>query len=56
MLASLNTISAAKAHATTTTMGDIVWILNYTTTHPDATIHYHASNTILHVARDASYL
>ena len=56
MLAALNAISTAQAHATTTTMGDIVWLLNYAATHPDATIHYNASNMILHVARDASYL
>ena len=56
MLAALNAISAAQANATTTTMGDIVWILNYVATHPYATLHYHASNMILHVASDASYL
>ena len=56
MLAALNTISAAHANATTTTMGDIVWILNYAATHPDATIHYHVSDMILHVTSDAYYL
>ena len=56
MLAALNTISAAQANATTTTMGDIVWLLNYAATHSDATINYHASNMILHIARYASYL
>ena len=56
MLAALNAISAAQANATTTTLGDIVWILNYVATHPDATLHYHARNMILHVASDASYI
>ena len=56
MLAALNSISAAQANATTNTMGDIVWLLNYAATHPDATINYHASDMILHVASDASYL
>ena len=56
MLEALNAISVAQAPATTTTMGDIVWILNYAETHPDAAINYHASDMILHVARDASYL
>ena len=37
-------------------MGDIVWLLNYLATHPGATIKYHASEIILHVASDASYL
>ena len=56
MLAALNAISAAQINAITTTMGDIVWLLNYAATHPYATIHYHASNVILHVASYASYL
>ena len=56
MLAALNAISAAQAHKTKTTMGDIVWLLNYAATHPNATIQYHASNIILHVASDASHL
>ena len=56
MLAALNAISAAQANATTTTMEDIVWLLNYAANHPDATINYHASDMILHVASNASYL
>ena len=56
MLAALNAISAAQAHATTITMGDIVWLLNYLATHPDATIHYHSSDMIIHIAGDASYI
>ena len=55
MVVSLNTISTAQAHATTTTMGGIVWLLNYAATHPNATLHYHSRNMILHVASDASY-
>ena len=39
MLASLNTTSKLQANTTNTTMGDIVWLLNYAATHPDATIH-----------------
>ena len=56
MLAALNAISVAQSNATTTTMRDIVWLLNYAATHPDATINYHSSDMILHVASDASYL
>ena len=56
MLIALNAIATAQAHAPTTTMGDLVWLLNHTDTHPDATLHYHSSNMILHVASDASYL
>ena len=56
MLVAPNTIATSHAHATTTTMGGIVWLLNYTETLPNATLHYHASNMILHVASNASYL
>ena len=56
MLLALNAIATAQAHATTTTMEDIVWLLNYAATHPDDTLHYHASNMILHVTINASYL
>ena len=56
MLLALNTISTARAHATTTNVGDVVWLLIYTETHLNATIHYHASNIILHIASDVSYL
>ena len=56
VLTDLNVISAAQANATKTTMGGIIWLLKYAATHPDATIHYHASNMIPHVARNASYL
>jgi hypothetical protein len=31
-------------------------MLDYLTAHPDATIRYHASNTILHIHSDSSYL
>ena len=56
ILASINAISASQANTTTTTMGDIVWLLNYTATPPNATIHYHSNEMILPVASDASYL
>jgi hypothetical protein len=31
-------------------------MLDYSATHPDATIRYHASDMILHIHSDASYL
>ena len=56
MLVALNSIATAQAHSTTTTMGGIVWLLNYVATYYDATIHYHASNMILHVVIDSFYI
>ena len=56
MLVALNTIDTEQAHTTTITMGAIVWLLNYATTHPDATIKYLVSNMILYVSSNASYI
>ena len=50
--------------ATTQTVGrstmkiadNIMWFLNYTATHPNAKIRYHASGMVLHIDSDASYL
>ena len=56
MLVALNSIATSQAQKTTTTKGDIVWLLNYTVAHPDATLYYHASDIILHVASDVPYL
>ena len=55
---------ALGALSTKTTLGiasqnvmeDVVHLLNYAATHPDASIQYHASGTVLHVDSDASYL
>ena len=55
MLVTLNDIATEQAHSTTTTIGDIAWLLNYVETQPDATLQYHTSNMILHVSSDASY-
>ena len=52
----LKTIAKVQAHVTTTTMGEIVWLLNYATNHSDVTFHYHDSDMILHVSSGASYL
>ena len=56
MLVVINSIATAQANATTTTMAEIAWLLNYAATHPDAKLHYHAIDMILHIARNASYL
>ena len=53
---SLNNIATSQAHVNTTTMGYIVWLLNHAETHLDATLPYHASEIILHIASNVSYL
>jgi hypothetical protein len=44
------TKATAKTQAATNQM------LDYLATHPDATIQYHASDMVLHIYSDASYL
>jgi hypothetical protein len=56
MLVALGSIAAAQAKATYSTYEATVWLLNYAASHPDATIHYIASDMILHIHSDASYL
>jgi hypothetical protein len=46
----LNDISTKQTKAATNQL------LDYLATHPDATIRYHASDMILHIHSDASYL
>ena len=56
MLVALNGLASAQTKATSTTADALVHLLNYCTTYPDATIQYHASDMILHLHSDASYL
>ena len=56
MLVALGTISEQQSKGTAQTMDAIVQLLNYAATHPHAAITYKASDMILHVDSDASYL
>jgi hypothetical protein len=56
MLVALGTIAAAQTNGTETTMHEVVQLLNYAATHPEAAIRYHNSDMILYVHSDASYL
>ena len=56
MLHVLNELAAAQSTGTQQTMGAITHFLNYCSTHPDSSITYHASDMILHLHSDASYL
>jgi hypothetical protein len=48
--------SLASAPKSEATAEAIVQLLNYCATHPDAVIRFHASDMVLHVHSDASYL
>jgi hypothetical protein len=56
MLHALNALSAAQSKGTQATAEALVHLLNYCTTYPNATIRYRASDMILHIHSDASYL
>jgi hypothetical protein len=56
VLMPLNDIATEQANVTEKTQAATNQLLDYLATHPDATIRYHASDMILHIHRDASYL
>jgi hypothetical protein len=49
-------IAMEQTKATEKNQASTNQLLDYLATHPDATIRYHASNMILHIHSDASYL
>jgi hypothetical protein len=56
VLMSLNDIAMDQTKATKKTKAATNKLLDYLATHPDATIRCHASDMILHIHSDASYL
>jgi hypothetical protein len=56
VLMPLNDIATEHTKATKKTQAATNQLLDYLATHPDAAIRYHASNMILHIHSDASYL
>jgi hypothetical protein len=56
VLMPLNDIATEQTRATKKMQTATNQMLDYLATHPDATIRYHASNMILHIHSDASYL
>jgi hypothetical protein len=56
VLMQLNDIATEQTKATEKTQAATNQMLDYLATHPDAKIRYHASNMILHIHSDASYL
>jgi hypothetical protein len=56
VLMPLNDFTTEKTKATKKTQAATNKLIDYLATHPDATIRYHASDMILHIHSDASYL
>jgi hypothetical protein len=56
VLMALSTIASEQAKGTESTMEKTKQLLDYLATNPDATIRFHASDIILNIHSDASYL
>ena len=56
ILTALGSIAAQQAKVIEKTYADTLWLLNYAPTHPNAKIRYTASDKILHIHSNASYL
>jgi hypothetical protein len=56
VLMALSTIASMQTKGTEQTMEKALQILDYLTTHPDATIRFHATDMVMNIHLDASYL
>ncbi len=56
MLVTLGSLAAAQAEGTQATLDACTQLLNYAVTHPEAILQYTASEMILHIHSDTSYL
>jgi hypothetical protein len=56
ILMALSTIASKQSKGTKSTMKKYKQLLDYLTTHINATVRFHASNMILNIHSDASYL
>jgi hypothetical protein len=52
----VNVLASEQTRATAETADTMIKLLNYCTTHLEATLRYHASYMILNIRSDASYL
>ncbi len=56
MLAALGSIATQKANPTKNTLKKVQQLLDYSSTHPDAIVTYHASDMVLAGHSNTSYL
>jgi hypothetical protein len=52
----INVLASEKSNSTEVTADKVIKLLNYCNTHTETKIRYHASDRILHIHSDASYL
>jgi hypothetical protein len=53
---SINILASEQSDTTEVTADKVIKLLNYCNTHPETEIRYHASDMILHIHNDASYI
>jgi hypothetical protein len=56
IMTAISSLASQQATATEDTEAKLTQLLNYCSTHPDATIRYHASDMILNIHSNAGYL
>jgi hypothetical protein len=56
LIMTINVLASEQSNATEITANKVIKLLNYCNTHPETKIRYHASDMILHIHSDASYL
>jgi Reverse transcriptase (RNA-dependent DNA polymerase) len=56
LLTAIGTLASQQANGTQQTMAGVTQLLNYCATYPDSTTRFIASDMILHIESDASYL
>jgi hypothetical protein len=52
----INVLASEQSNATAVTADKVIELLNYCNTHSETKIRYHASDMILHIHSDASYI
>jgi hypothetical protein len=52
----INVLESEQTKATSDTADKVIKLFNYCNTHPETKIRYHASDMILYIHSDASYL
>jgi hypothetical protein len=56
LIITINVLASAQTRATSDTADKVIKLLKYCTTHPETKIRYHASDMILYIHSDASYI
>jgi hypothetical protein len=56
LIMTINVLASEQSNATEVTADKVIKLLNYCNTHPETKIRYHASDMILHIHSDVSYL